>query len=478
MFLAAVALAAFGCGAPPEAGETEEGLTAVIHGPLPRPVPLPIAQGVYLTIDSVTPAVPIEGQPVQVVYDLWNNTGVVRNGWVGAKVTPTNSAPYTSAMENDWPVAQLPAWAFAHGVATFTAPKADHGHHFQLYYYETRPIIAEFRQPGPAVATSDLQALDVGARYYVGVTIVAADKQREPNDRKDHDVAVCAGLVGNGAPVPCRSVGGNPDNGQGAKDIGTLDGLSPVLGVGLEAGPFVTVPRVGPDVHFSFTAADVGQLGTDNLVAVLDGISTATAAVLTYVYPAFTAAWAALNTGTAGLNQLMFGECKGLVADDQLTFTTDQLNGYTQTTPNYTFVKQYGTDPLAPNSPYISGWQCGNHPIYDVHYIIHRVPWQPNDRLNVVPFVKRLSPAATVAFTTNAANNSEVTWTLDSLTPTGLGYITPGGVFGLNQAIGPNDLVIIQAKDIDGTIGHAYVAGNLPPVMVVPHPPLVHPITP
>jgi hypothetical protein len=449
--LFALALVA-GCNA---LGDGEAGSDIVFRHPPVQPPPL----AVYLSIESVEPAVPIEGQPMHIVFNMWNDTPQVRNGWVGAQVSPTNAAPYVSMTYSpDWAISNLAAFASARGEVTIPAPaRADRGHSFSIFYYETMQVVAEFNQPGPHIADSGPQSFDEAARYFVGVDSLKAEYQRDRTASIDHDIGACGGQMTGGPAINCT-----PENDENVHDFGYVNSGG-VLNGNVQAGPFNLVPHTNTSLTFAFGAMNTGSLDLTPLATTLNDISSITAAVLSAVYPSYAAAWAAVNQATQAINNGLFTSgCNGQVADDKLSWDATQLDGLTQANGYYQESHQYGTDPLPSNSPYITPWDCGHHPVYDVNYGIRRVPWGPSDRLKITPEQKHLAQNQAVVLSSNAADPSKVVWSVEGASQTG--YFVQNGAstsFVLSKALAASDMVILTGTDVDGTIGHAYLGGPL-----------------
>ena len=463
--LTTLVAAAAGCGGGP-IGTSEDGLTKL---------PPIVFQLFRIDIESVEPAVPFEGQPMHIVFNLVNNTNDVKTGWVGAAMQPTNQGPYDNDMTTDWAIGKLPAHSSARGEVTIPAPAhAAPGQGFSLYYYETRPMVGEFLQKGPHIIDTARYAYDLGARYYVDLTTVEAVHTREPDlpYRNDHDVFTCGGKLAGGAERKCVTTDSTPMFGTpGIKDIGDVHQFKPL---NVEMGPFVTVPRTGPSLTVAYAGLNYGSADSNIVRSVMNGASTITSDILQAVYPSFAAALKAGDSITQQLNDLIAPDCNGLVSDDTVTWSSTDLDSLTQATGSATQVRQDGTDPLPPGSPYITPAGCGAHPIYNVTSVIRRVPWGASDRLVVTPTQKRVRSGSTFHLATNDPNPAAVTWFAENASADGYFSLSGDGIdFTVTRTLNMQDMFEVTAIGSDGSSSKAYVGGPLPLVIVRWPPPAI-----
>lgn len=445
--LAAAAVAA--CGRDANDGDVSSPEAATMTRPIIVPVPAP--RELSLSVDELVPATPFEGQPTFVRFTMCNTTATARTGWVAPRVRPIDAPPYEPyAMDGDWRVVNLGAFQCDTGMLRVAAPAhAGVGHGIEVYFYDTRPIIAEFRGRGPAVATSPLSTFDVAGRYSFQIPSLTAKRIRNLSyaGASDHVVVSCAAGSSEASALSCYSTNGVPmTDAPGVKAIGDVTGYKEV---GVGAGPFLAVPGRSPDARFAYSMIHTGDTALPVLHQTLDILSTISAKALSATYPGYTALWEAGDQLTKLINSNI-SACGGLVADDTLVFSSTELRTFTAGGA-YTATKSYGGDYLAPGSPYLNPG-CGGTPWYDVTFRIQRQPFA-SDLLDIFPAIARLAKGRGIKLQLlRDAQPEAALWSVTGGVATGYFTATGDGdvTFTLTRDLAPGELVEVVATASDG----------------------------
>ena len=376
---------------------------------------------IRIYVEGFEPQVPIEGEPMFVTFSICNGNGIVaqptRSGFVGLSMKPVNAAPRDSSLEQDWYFSDLADHTCQKGVIKVNAPAvAAKANGVQLYYYEkVDQGGGEFpvKSHGPTLAQSALQAFDTAFRYYYDVDNLKVWKQRNKTGSHDHVYGSCSGDTSSGQDTPCVSADDRPmTDAAGVKEIGLVmpgDTAHDLYGVGMKAGPFRVVPGSEGSIRLAYSFVTVGDSAADTVQKVLNGISAATAGVLSIIYPQAATAWQHLDEFTRWLNSQLQG-CDGALAYDVFDLTNDQVEAMTYSGP-YVETKQFGRH-NAPGSPLNSPTDCGDSPWYDINWGIRRSAWGDHaeirtDLPEVTPPIARLKKGSTVKFALNNGNWNE-----------------------------------------------------------------------
>jgi hypothetical protein len=149
----------------------------------------------FVTVDQVEPALPVEHRPVYLHVTFTNQTAAPRTGTLQADVTQPDG---TIVKSNAWQVQAAPG-AAAQGILVFDAPNASASVAYAVHYYDVAAptVAAESNAPG---ATTPV-ALRTGILIEAMAVTAAAD-----NFIGDHDIAYVDQIV-NGAYVSVNSLG-------------------------------------------------------------------------------------------------------------------------------------------------------------------------------------------------------------------------------------------------------------------------------
>jgi hypothetical protein len=314
----------------------ESGLTGIIAHPIP------IKPHVGLTIDSLEPAVPIEGQPVIVHFSLANFSYAAIGGRVKATVSPIAAAQFPA--QESFPVVSLANFAEVKGVVSFIAPAPGHLNFLDVF----------FEDGTTAAHTADAsQNFDVAGRYTFSV---AATCDNPRSHSQDTDYLMLAGVDGNNNVVFNRVSG-----------LGNLGGSQTSAEI-YEQTPVALVPDVD-QFKVSLLVVNWGNTNGPPNQSQLEDISSrfATGQLSPQQVTSINPWWSFVIPYEA-----LF-ECDGTVISDLHTWTGRQLFDLARQADSsgYADFKYHG---------YASMPACGETSNYDAAWGVHHVPatYQPN----------------------------------------------------------------------------------------------------
>lgn len=258
------------------------------------------------------------------------------------------SGKVTCPLGGEFDIAHLANGSTVTGSVTSVAPRAGRAAEFLLEFYEADgPIVAEIRQPS-AIATTDV---GVAARFTLTLESFEIANTRALHE--DTDYISLAAKVGDQQPVHQTQFVGDVNNG--------------VHPVGVRLNPFDIVPEGSQDLNFSYLIVNSGYAKSHekDAEATSDTISDLTQAVLTILYPSWSAAWTVANALTHWLNHVFGADCDGLVAADQVMVPSGLLDTWTKASGRHREKRYYpGTD---------SAVGCGSNSEYYVTWSIDRM---------------------------------------------------------------------------------------------------------
>jgi hypothetical protein len=291
-----------------------------------------------LTIESVTPTVPIEKGPVSVDFTLFNGTndptsGGVWSDWAGNGVQIQNLASGQAAR---------------HTLALTAGPAGSDT--LSLYYTVPVPGV-EF--PGPT-AEAD-QQVEVAGTYTVSFdSFDIADTRSVHNDTDFVNLAI---QVGQGSAQMSQW-----------KRIGDVNNGSHAVGITLGPVTMRSSDLLGINyqvVNHGFNLGDVNTFFND--------VSHATAQILGDIF--LGTKWDQGDALTQWINGKQFADCDGYTVIDAIgPLDGGQLSKWTAANGQFTFSPSYpqsNLDPASYDKFYGTSSPCGT-PHYTVHWTVHR----------------------------------------------------------------------------------------------------------